>query len=1050
MRIFLLPFFSFLFFFSARSQVVSIPDANFKNALLNHNPVINTNGDGEIQVSEALAFTGTLRVDGKNIADLTGINAFTNLTALSCTGNQLTGLNIIGLNSLVSIYGDGNRFASLAFDNLPALQGIYLQNNLLTTLQLTNLPRLQTLTAEYNRFTSLGFSGLPALRLISIFSNSLLTDLTFDNLPKLTYLSFNGCKVSNLSMNNLPLLDTLFCTDNKLTSLTLPSPANLKILAASNNLFTNVPTGITNVRYLDVSNNQISNFQLDNFNFLTTLNVSQNLCTSLSLTNKPALKYVACGNNMITSLQLSNLPILTSLNCNGNQLTSLSFNGYGLFEELHCDLNQLTTLSLNNLPSFKMLYCDGNRLATLALSNLPSFSHLTCTGNQMTSLSLNNLPNLYSLYCNNNRLASLPFLTPGSFPKLRFLYIGDNQITRLSLDNFSALGSLDASNNPIDSLRLRNLPVFDWMKIEKNKLTTLKLDSLPRLKVLYCGKSDSLRNISLQLPVLTAFFCDSSNTSAIDLSQTLAHQVMITNNPLLQYINMRNTDITQYIPVSFKNNEQLQFICVDDAEKNLVTDSVYSQLPGQGVVVSTVCNFIPSISSIIKGTLRFDLDANGCNNIDSIMMNVRLDNDDGIYTTSAFSNNTGQYTFHTQANTDTVRVSLPQPSWFTVSPPVHVFSIPVPGVSITADFCLAPVGVHPDLDISIVSIRGARPGFDAKYRIVFSNKGNQVQSGGFMMNFDAAKLSFVSATVPPASQAGNAIHWNYTNLYPFQTRSVDVTFHVFPPPVANVGDTLHFTGVIDPIPGDETPADNTFNFTQLIRGAFDPNDKEVTEGSQISISRVGDFLHYIVHFQNEGNSPATRVVIKDSMADNLDWNSFKPMTSSHNCSTVISKGNKVEFLFNGINLPPKSVDEPASKGFIAFKVKTKNTLSLGDTIKNTASIYFDFNQPVITNMAFTVIVKPSDVTLTGNGSSPVGLTVYPNPAKDRLVFAIKNGGPVINARLINGLGQDVPFNFLENTGSMGKLDVSKLPPGIYILEVITAQSRDKEKFMILN
>ena len=43
---------------NANAQNVNIPDANFK-AVLVGNPGINTNGDGEIQVSEAAAFTGT-------------------------------------------------------------------------------------------------------------------------------------------------------------------------------------------------------------------------------------------------------------------------------------------------------------------------------------------------------------------------------------------------------------------------------------------------------------------------------------------------------------------------------------------------------------------------------------------------------------------------------------------------------------------------------------------------------------------------------------------------------------------------------------------------------------------------------------------------------------------------------------------------------------------------------------------------------------------------------------------------------------------------------
>ena len=70
-------------------QNVYIPDAIFK-AYLVGNTAINTNGDTEIQVSEATAFNGAISCSFMGISDLTGIEAFTNLTELSCgDGNPL-------------------------------------------------------------------------------------------------------------------------------------------------------------------------------------------------------------------------------------------------------------------------------------------------------------------------------------------------------------------------------------------------------------------------------------------------------------------------------------------------------------------------------------------------------------------------------------------------------------------------------------------------------------------------------------------------------------------------------------------------------------------------------------------------------------------------------------------------------------------------------------------------------------------------------------------------------------------------------------------------
>ena len=1041
MRKTLLLLYILLLSLSSSAQVVTIPDANFKTALLNHVPVINTNGDGEIQVSEALAFTGTMNVGSKNITDLTGVNAFTNLTGLSCQGNQLTTLSITGLNSLAIIYSGSNRLTSLSASNLPALQLLECAQNLLTTLQLNNLPQLEVLACAYNNFTSISFSGIPSLRQISIYSNSFLTDLTVDNLPNLKYLSCNGGKISNLVLTNLPLLDTLFCTDNKLTSLSIPNPANLKILAATSNLLTTLPTGLTGLRYLDVSRNQITNFPLDNLNLLENLNVSYNLSTSFSLTNKPALKFVGCSNNFISNLQLSNLPLLTTLNCNNNQLTALSLSAYMLLEEIRCDYNLLSSLTLTSLPRLKMLYCDGNKLGTLSLSNFPLFSHLNCAGNQMNNLSMSSLPNLYSLYCNNNLLTSLPFLTPGSFPAMRFLDITGNRITRLTLENLASLEVLSTSNNPIDSLRLKNLPVLSWMKIEKNKLTSLTLDTLPKLKVLYCGKTDSLRNLSLKLPVLGNFFCDSSNLISIDLSQTLAHQVEITNNPLLQYINMRNTDNSQFIPIKFFNNNVLQFICVDDAEKIRVSDSVISQLPGQGIVVSTICNYIPDTTSTIKGTVILDLNANGCNNTDSTIMNIRVNNNDGLYSTTAFTNSSGQYIFHTSANTDTVRVALQQPSWFNVTPPMHVINIPSPGITAIANFCITPVAVHPDLEIILLPLSVARPGFDAQYKIVYKNNGNQVQSGTISLTFDATKLNFLSAVPNILSQTPGNLSWSFSSLSPFETRTINLVFHVNPPPTVNIGDILLFTAVINPIAADETPLDNTFNFNQIVRGAFDPNDKQVTEGATIDISQAGAYLHYLIRFQNTGNEAAINVTIKDSLADNLDWNSLVPIAASHAYTASINKSNQAAFVFSNINLPGKTMNEPASHGFIAFKIKPKSGIAIGATIYNTAAIYFDFNLPIITNTVATTI---TNVVKTNDA---VGLSVYPNPVKDVVLFTVKPGVQIKTINLFNSVGEKIYSENVSSTTTAKKINITNFPAGILFLEVISTQGKSIQKII---
>ncbi|NQY67574.1 MAG: hypothetical protein HRT72_07615 [Flavobacteriales bacterium] len=62
----------FLFFSSVKAKNVVIPDAAFKKLLIADSTEsgINTNGDGEIQMSEAKKYSGAIRATKKGIRDL--------------------------------------------------------------------------------------------------------------------------------------------------------------------------------------------------------------------------------------------------------------------------------------------------------------------------------------------------------------------------------------------------------------------------------------------------------------------------------------------------------------------------------------------------------------------------------------------------------------------------------------------------------------------------------------------------------------------------------------------------------------------------------------------------------------------------------------------------------------------------------------------------------------------------------------------------------------------------------------------------------------------
>ena len=179
-------------------QNVNIPDANFKAYLIG-NSLINTNGDTEIQLSEANAFNGTINCNSLNISNLTGIEAFTDITELDCGSNQTTNHNQItnldlsqnlALTSLNCYY---TQLISLNVSQNTALEYLICKDNQLTSLDLSNNLALTELICTSNQLTNLDLSQNTALKKLNCGGNQLESlDLRNGNNTMIINLKF-GC-----------------------------------------------------------------------------------------------------------------------------------------------------------------------------------------------------------------------------------------------------------------------------------------------------------------------------------------------------------------------------------------------------------------------------------------------------------------------------------------------------------------------------------------------------------------------------------------------------------------------------------------------------------------------------------------------------------------------------------------------------------------------------------------------------------------------------------------------------------------------------------------
>ena len=187
--------------YTAPACTVNIPDANFKAALV-ADTAINTNGNTEIECSEATAFTGTISVPNLSISDLTGIEAFTNITVLECQNNQLTtSLNLSNNTALTRLWCFNNQITSLDISNNTVLDRLRCQNNQLTSLDISNNTDLFFLSCGDNQLTSIDVSNNTALGVFFCNSNS-LTSLDVSANTSLFYLLCQNNNLSSLNVAN--------------------------------------------------------------------------------------------------------------------------------------------------------------------------------------------------------------------------------------------------------------------------------------------------------------------------------------------------------------------------------------------------------------------------------------------------------------------------------------------------------------------------------------------------------------------------------------------------------------------------------------------------------------------------------------------------------------------------------------------------------------------------------------------------------------------------------------------------------------------------------
>jgi len=449
---------------------------------------------------------------------------------------------------------------------------------------------------------------------------------------------------------------------------------------------------------------------------------------------------------------------------------------------------------------------------------------------------------------------------------------------------------------------------------------------------------------------------------------------------------------------------------------------------------------VVSHSNSITGQVYLDTVSNGMHDAGEPLLSNKLITE-ATTGRMAFTDENGIYNVSV-LTAGSFNVQAPVVNNYTITPSAY----PVTFSSIDEtdslnDFPAAPIPGINDLQITLIPVTDFSVGFSGTYWLVCKNTGTTTQSATVKL-FPGNYISYANAGPVPSLITADSIVWSGLNMVPWQEIIIMVSFTVNL--TAPVDSLISTSSQIEPVISDLNPADNYSGWRIPVTASSDPNDKLVSDTLLTTTEMLtAPWLDYIIRFQNTGTDTAVNIKVTDNISYKLQLNTFELLNTSHPVQAAYQDVSRlITFNFNNIQLPDSGVNEPASHGFIHYRIRTYDTLSAGDIIKNHAAIFFDFNEPVITKTARTRIVLPTSAEEYATDDFPV--MIFPNPAST--IVNIQTSEDVSEIKIYDFTGRALIHKIAD--GNSFLLDVSTFNSGIYFLQMISDKKKVNKKFMV--
>ncbi|WP_405605427.1 T9SS type A sorting domain-containing protein [Polaribacter sp. Asnod1-A03] len=576
----------------------NIPDYNMKAALV-ADTTINTNEDSEIQVSEAEAFTGTLVLEALDIADLTGIEAFKNITGLNANDNNLTIIDLSNNTKLSYLSIDTNQLTALDITSLVNLESLYAGINQITEIDVTNNLSLKKLWLNINNLSALDISKNTELEELELDWNYDLLSIDFSNNLKLYRIHLWKTAISTIDVTQLLDLQRLYVSETNLKTIDISNNVKLYDFRSTDN--PGIPTydfsNNTALNRIDLSNSGVSDFDVSNNINLTQLLLGQNNLTTVDISKNILLQEVYLNNNKLENIDISKNTNVTKLFLNDNVLERAYLkngNNTAIVEfditnnaNLSCIAVDDVTFSTNNWTSIDAsvnfntdcsaeweVYTEDENFETalLAVAGLDSnkdgvityeeaqefTGDLDLSGQNITSvIGLEAFTNAASINISENSITDISSLLNGEAVILSSKRTGEKRSVAVD----ATIKVLNVANNLIESADLSLTTSITDFDISNNKLTYLNLKNNSNASLttfsatgnpdLTCIQVDDVAiataNSNWQKDTIANYSTDCSSTLSND--SFLKENIVIYPNPT-----------TSSIQISLSNSIQLQSV----------------------------------------------------------------------------------------------------------------------------------------------------------------------------------------------------------------------------------------------------------------------------------------------------------------------------------------------------------------------------------------------------------------------------------------------------------------------------------------------------------